>query len=221
MRGAGPLLPVLLFVVAAAIVAVDAYAYQTLSISTAAAPTVRTAMTMKRAAGRRGGFQKSSGGMMGSAAASSRVGRGTGAGGAAPVNWIPLSVPSRLVSQQEEGKVAFIDTNLPTLKNTATNPTGAVSVLRHGGQTYCFSSSCPCCKIPMTKSSVRDDGRLVCGFCRTGYDLRTGAKADASPEDGGGIFGGVVKSVFKARDSGPLPMYRLGEKDGKLLIALD
>jgi len=179
---------------------------------------------MKRG-GRRGGFDKDlvpSSNPMGK---SGGGGGGAGGGrGVAPVNWIPLNTPASQVSKQKDGTVTFVDTNLPTLKNGATNPTGAVSVLRHNGQLYCFDSSCPCCKIPMTKSKVvtgeTSSPELVCDFCKTKYSLKDGAKLGRSSE-GGGIFGGIVKNVLSAKDSGPLTMYKLGEKNGKLLISLD
>ena len=52
------------------------------------------------------------------------------------------------------------------------------------------------------------------------YNVKTGAKVE-SDSSNDGLFGGVVKSIFSSKESGPLPVYRLGEKGGKLLIALD
>jgi len=186
-------------------------------------------LTMKRAAGRRGGLQREigeGGKGLGSSSSSSKASPRRSSSAAA-VNWCSLPIPSKQVMDQPEGKVTFIDTNLPTLKSTATNPTGAVSVLKHKGSMYCFSSSCPCCKVPLTKSKVLVDGdsrsRLVCDLCKTNYDLKTGEKLASDPSTGGtGLLGGIVKSVLSANpDAGPLPVYRLGEKNGKLLIAVD
>lgn len=144
------------------------------------------------------------------------------------INWIPLAFKAKSVLPEQENKVALIDTNLPTLKNAATNPTGAVSVVNYDKQVYCFSSSCPSCKIPMTKASVSAAASsaasapvIQCGFCKAKYNLKDGQRMESNTDDDGGLFGGVVKSIFAAKDSGPLPVYRLGEKGGKLLIALD
>lgn len=178
----------------------------------------RSFMTMKRG-GRRGGFDKD---LASSPSPSKPMGSGGGGGSGGGVNWIPLNTPASQVSNQQDGTVTFVETNLITLKDGAANPNGAVSVLKYKGQTYCFDSTCPCCKIPLTKSKVvetEDGPQLVCDFCKTKYSLKDGAKL--GKEEGGGIFSGLVKTVFSAQESGPLNMYKLGEKDGKLLIALD
>jgi nitrite reductase/ring-hydroxylating ferredoxin subunit len=134
------------------------------------------------------------------------------------INWCPtLYKPSDL--PQQDGSIAILDTNLPTLKNGATNPTGAVAVAKFGGDTYCFSISCPQCKIPVLKAKLLEGPpRLSCNFCQSTYDLKSGAKVEAA--ESGGMFGGIMKSLLSAKDGGPLPVYRLGEKGGKVLIAL-
>jgi nitrite reductase/ring-hydroxylating ferredoxin subunit len=142
------------------------------------------------------------------------------------VNWIPLSVSASALPQIED-KVQLIDTNLFTLQNAQTNPTGAVSVLKHRDQTYCFSVNCPSCKIPLTKATVlpaaatnnRTAPRLLCDFCKAEFDLSTGETLESTIETG--LLGGIARKVFASQDHGPLKLYKLGEKGGKLLISLD
>ena len=174
--------------------------------------TRRSVISMKRG---RGSFQKEIGGGANSPQR----------GGGGDINWCPIPAGNKLPEQ--EGKVSFINTELPTLKNSATNPTGAVSVLKYKGETFCFDSSCPSCKIPLTKAKVFDPNeesgkapRLLCDFCKATYNLKTGEKLQESAEKAG-LFGGVVKNIFAAQESAPLNVYKLGEKGGKLLIALD
>lgn len=172
--------------------------------------TVRSSMTMKRG---RGSFQKESG-----------MGVSPSSGGGGNINWCTMPAGNRL--PKEEGIVTLMDTQLPTMKKGATNPTGAVAVVKYNDQTYCFGSSCPSCKIPLVKAKVyppaADDDkapRLTCDFCKSTYSLSTGGKVEEA--ESAGFFGGIVKSVMSAQASGSLPIYKLGEKNGKLLIAVD
>ena len=142
------------------------------------------------------------------------------------INWIPIAVSAKALPL-ENNKVGLIDTNLPTMKNSQINPTGAVSVIKYKDQTYCFAVNCPACKIPLTKAQAIDGNtesgkqpRLVCDFCKATYNLKTGAKLPSAVPNAG-ILGGIAKTIFSAKDSGPLPVYQLGEKNGKLVIALD
>ena len=142
------------------------------------------------------------------------------------INWIPINVSAKSLPETEN-KVELIDTNLPTMKNAQTNPTGAVSVLKYNKQTYCFGVNCPSCKIPLTKAKAVDGNeesskqpRLVCDLCKATYNLKTGGKLKSAVSNAG-ILGGIAKTIFSAQDSGPLPVYQLGEKNGKLVIALD
>jgi nitrite reductase/ring-hydroxylating ferredoxin subunit len=142
-------------------------------------------------------------------------------GGGGAVNWIAIAADAKDLPSTEN-RVGLVDTNLPALKNAQTNPTGAVSVIKYKGQMYCFAVNCPSCKIPLTKAqAVTQDGRscLVCDFCKATYDLKTGSKVESKQKTG--LLGGIAKSVFSAQDSGPLTTFKLGEKNGKLLIALD
>jgi len=148
------------------------------------------------------------------------------AGGKTDINWIPIQVSAKSLPTTEN-KVELIDTNLITMKNAQTNPTGAVSVMKYGKQTYCFSVNCPSCKIPLTKAQALEgtkessnQPRLVCDFCKATYNLKTGEKLESAVPNPG-ILGGIAKSIFSAKDNGPLPVYQLGEKNGKLVIALE
>lgn len=180
--------------------------------------TVRSTslLTMKRG---RGSFQREAG--MGKPAKS--LG-GESEESTKSLNWIPLPKENKL--PQQENEIIPLDTNLVTLKNAATNPTGAVAVAKYDEQYYCFSVACPSCKIPLTKAKIvpanEESGkapRLVCDFCKATYNVKTGEKLQAA--ESGGLFGGVVKSIFASKDSGTLPTYKLGEKNGQLLISFD
>ena len=188
--------------------------------------TRRSTMTMKRAGGSgkklKQALETSKKGGMGSSSASS-----SSAGFSR--NWISMPTENWNLSKLKEDKVELFDTNLVTLKDSMTNPTGAVSVLKHKGQTFCFGSSCPSCKIPLSGAKVlpvtssRPSPLLACNFCKSAFDLKTGQKSQVSAEEaGGGLFAGLAQSVFKASNNNdPLKTYQLGEKDGKILIALD
>lgn len=119
-----------------------------------------------------------------------------------------------------------MDTGADKLTNAATNPTGAVAIVNYEGKTYCFSSSCSSCKIPLSKAKVfppndetdNTTPRLSCDFCKSTYNIRTGENVAKAEEPG--LFGGVVSGLFGAQDSVPLPTYDLGEKNGQVLINL-
>lgn len=145
------------------------------------------------------------------------------------INWCPIPPNQKL--PQEEGKIGLLDTNLPTMKNAATNPTGAVGVARYREEMFCFASSCPSCKIPITRAKIlpppspesnnNNSPRLSCGFCQATYNLKSGVRL--ATDESGGFFGGVVKSILSAdpKNAGPLPTYKLGERNGKIVIAVD
>lgn len=188
--------------------------------------TRRSTMTMKRG-GSTGKKLKQAladkGGMSSSSSSS------TASAGSAK-NWVSMPTENWNLSKLKEGKVELYDTNLQTLKDSMTNPNGAVSVLKHNGQTFCFESSCPSCKIPLTgakvvpASSSQPSPALSCNFCKSSYDLKTGEKTELSAEEtgGGGLFSGLAQTLFKASSNDdPLKTYQLGEKDGQILIALD
>jgi nitrite reductase/ring-hydroxylating ferredoxin subunit len=187
--------------------------------------TKRSIISMKRGRGSLGkevGFGDSNTGGMGSGSTS----RSSGGLGGPVINWIPIAVSSKELPT-EDNTVGIIDTNLPTMKVGQTNPTGAVSVLKYKDEVHCFSINCPSCQIPLTKAkavpadeSSAGQPRLVCDFCKATYNIKTGEKLKSAVENPG-LLGGIAKSLFSAKDSGNLKMYKLGEKNGKLLIALD
>ncbi|CAB9500253.1 expressed unknown protein [Seminavis robusta] len=149
--------------------------------------------------------------------------------GVASANWVAIPAPAFDFSKAKDGKVELFDTNLVTLKDSLTNPTGAVSVLKHKGEVFCFDAACPSCKIPLAKATVlpvtssRPTPTLTCSFCKSSYDLRSGQKTEVSADEaGGGLFAGLAQNLFKASgNTDPLKIHQLGEKDGKMLITLD
>jgi nitrite reductase/ring-hydroxylating ferredoxin subunit len=156
-------------------------------------------------------------------------------GGSSNVNWRALPASTSALPSEMD-KVALLETQLPSLTNPATNPTGAVAVVRHGGKTYCFDSACPSCKIPLTKAKVTEqppssssDSQkpkvvLSCDFCTATYDLATGARVEKPAKGaGGGLFAGVVNNIMSAdpRSAGPLRLFKLSQQGGKLMIAID
>lgn len=138
---------------------------------------------------------------------------------AAPkANWAQTSIPSIDALLGEKDAVKLVDTNVASLINKQTNPTGAVSIVNHGDKTYCFSSSCASCKIPLAKAAVLDgndetgdDARLQCDFCGATYNLRTG---EPVTKEGGKLMG----FLFSKSKDVPLPVYGLGVQGGKVFI---
>ena len=148
------------------------------------------------------------------------------------INWTPIAVSVKSLPT-EDNKVTLIDTNLITMKNAQTNPTGAVSVIQYQKQTYCFGVNCPSCQIPLLKAKCvpgtiesNQQPILQCDLCKATYNVQTGEKItsttssnDTTIGEKPGLWGGMVKSLFSSKASGPLKVYKLAEKNGKLLIA--
>mmetsp|Transcript_22571 Transcript_22571/g.40151 ORF Transcript_22571/g.40151 Transcript_22571/m.40151 type:complete len:207 (-) Transcript_22571:187-807(-) len=137
---------------------------------------------------------------------------------AAAANWQQTSIPSIKSLPKEKNSVQLVDTNVFALKNKQTNPTGAVSIVNYEDKTYCFSSACASCKIPMAKAKVLesneetgDDARVECDFCGATYNMRTGSPV---AKEGGKLFG----FLFSRSEDVPLPVYGLGEQKGKVFI---
>ena len=138
-------------------------------------------------------------------------------------NWVQTSIPSIASLPQDKNVVKLIDTNVPRLIDKATNPTGAVSIVNIGEKTYCSSSSCASCKIPLTKAEILDpndetggvDPRLRCDFCGAAYNLRTGMPLKV--KDGGG-WKPLGFLFWNVAGNNPLPVYALGERGGKVYI---
>ena len=141
-------------------------------------------------------------------------------------NWVPVQGLSSLADlPNEQGSVKLVDTMAEQLMNSATNPTGAVSIVNYNGKTYCFSSSCARCQIPLTKASVLEptaetgtDPRLSCDFCKATFNIRTGEMVQDSSK--AGLLGGIVTTLFSKTEKVPLKIYDLGEKNGSVLINL-
>lgn len=173
-------------------------------------------LTMKRGRGLAKEFGgKSKKGPMSTGAPSSNTGGWATVAGLSSVRDLPT----------QEGKIQIVDTLVKKLIDGATNPTGAVCVVKHKAGTYCFSASCPSCKIPLNKAKVLEpsdetgsDPRLSCDFCSATFNLRTGERV--ASVGGSGIFSGVVKGLFSKQENVPLDVYALGEKDGKVVINL-
>uniref|UniRef100_A0A7S2KAU2 Rieske domain-containing protein n=1 Tax=Skeletonema marinoi TaxID=267567 RepID=A0A7S2KAU2_9STRA len=133
-------------------------------------------------------------------------------------NWVQTSIPSIKSLPSEKNVVKLVDTQVPSLINKQTNPTGAVSIVNYEDKTYCFSSGCASCQIPLTKGKVlepsdetNDEARLQCDFCGATYNLRTGAPVQ---KEGGKLFG----FLFSKAEEKELPVYGLGEQGGKVFI---
>jgi len=127
----------------------------------------------------------------------------------------------------EDSKIVLIETGAFLLVNKQTNPKGAVGAMKYGGQTYCFESNCPQCKIPMTKAKSYPPNeetnnkvpRVACDFCKSTYNMKTGEKLKAVESTG--LFGGIAKSVLGSQESEALATYQLGEKNGKVMFFMD
>jgi hypothetical protein len=130
------------------------HAYSTFGFTTR-----RSTMTMKRG---RGSFRKE----LESPSSDSN----SNSAGLRSRNWVDTKQSVKQLPTVE-GQVSLIDTGAFLLVDKATNPTGAVGVVKYGPQTHCFSSSCPQCKIPMTKAKAlppsEETGkapRIACDF---------------------------------------------------------
>lgn len=144
---------------------------------------------------------------------------GTGISKKAVNNWQPTTIPSITSLPQEKNIVKLIETGVPQLMDKGTNPQGAVSIVNYAEKTYCFSSSCASCKIPLAKAMILDanedtsniDARIQCDFCGATYNLRTGAPLK---EEGGKVLG----FLFNGSKGSNLPVYGLGLQGGKVFI---
>ena len=133
-------------------------------------------------------------------------------------NWQATAIKGIKSLPQDKNVVKVVETNVFALKDKGTNPKGAVSIVNYEDKTYCFSSSCGSCKIPLTKGKVLDptdetgdDARLQCDFCGATYNLRTGAPVQ---KEGTKLLG----FLFSKSDDEELPVYGLGEQGGKVFI---
>lgn len=147
-------------------------------------------------------------------------------GGGGAINWLNTNESVKELPSKD-GEVTLIETGAFLVVNKQTNPKGAVSAMKYGGQIYCFEANCPQCKIPMAKAKglpPNDETknkvpRVACDFCKSTYNLKTGEILKA--EETSGFFGGIAKSVLGAQESAPLTTYQLGEKNGKIMFTMD
>lgn len=176
---------------------------------------------LSMAKGGRGGLSVSGDGKSKLSKPKSLTGSGSeGGAAAAGGEWTPTSIPSISSLPKEKNVVKLVDTNVPALIDRNTNPTGAVSVVNYEDKTYCVSSSCGSCQIPLTKAKVLDgndetggEARLQCDFCGATYDLRTGSPVQ---KEGGKLLG----FLFSKNEKASLPVYGLGERGGKVFLKL-
>lgn len=56
-------------------------------------------------------------------------------------------------------------------------------------------------------------------FSKSTYNLKTGKKVTSAENPG--FLGGIAKAVFSAQENGPLRIFALGEKGGKILFNMD
>jgi nitrite reductase/ring-hydroxylating ferredoxin subunit len=185
--------------------------------------TKRAAMSMKRG---RGLGELANDGAVPNIKVSSKGSKG-GMAPSTSSSWIPVKGMTSGIKDlpTEEGSVKLIDTMAPALINGATNPTGAVCVIKYGPSVYCTSVGCASCQIPLNKAEVLgpteetgSDPRICCSFCRATYNLRTGDRV--TTQQGGGLMGGIAQNIFSKQKAGSLPIYALGEKNGQVLINL-
>lgn len=197
-------------------------------VATAFAPTgittKRSAMYMRR--GRGSGLQRELDDD--SSSSSSFTGGSSGGMGksSSGTSWLNTNKSVKELPT-EEGKVVLLETGAFLLVNKQTNPGGAASTVKYGGETYCFQASCPQCQVPMTKAKVlapndetnNKGPRVSCDLCKSTYNIKTGEKVE-SPENPG-ILGGMAKAVLGSKDTGNMATYQLGEKNGKIMFTME
>jgi nitrite reductase/ring-hydroxylating ferredoxin subunit len=145
----------------------------------------------------------------------------------ARVTWIPIPGMTSGMNDipMQEGTINLIDTMLPALTKPATNPTGAVAVVKYKSSVYCTNVQCPSCQFPLNKAEILEpteetsnDPRIACSFCRATYNLRTGDRVTTHKD--GGVLSGIARNLFSKQKEDPLPVYALGEKNGQVMINL-
>jgi len=89
--------------------------------------------------------------------------------------WSKLDIPSSDLPSGSQIKV--FDTDLDKLKDSLTNPKGAICVGKFEEKLFCFQSLCTQCKIPFTGGNIFSSGKvptLKCGFCNCEFNLTNG-----------------------------------------------
>ena len=67
-------------------------------------------------------------------------------GGGGAINWLNTNESVKELPSKD-GEVTLIETGAFLVVNKQTNPKGAVSAMKYGGQIYCFEANCPQCKV--------------------------------------------------------------------------
>jgi nitrite reductase/ring-hydroxylating ferredoxin subunit len=73
--------------------------------------------------------------------------------------------------------------------------------------------------LPPNEETNNAAPRVACDFCQSTYNLQTGRRVASQKTKG--IFGGLAKAVLGSQESGPLNVYQLGEKNGKVMFSMD
>ena len=73
--------------------------------------------------------------------------------------------------------------------------------------------------LPPNEETNNEAPRVACDFCQSTYNLKTGEKV--ASQETKGIFGGLAKAVLGSQESGPMKVYQLGEKNGKVMFSMD
>lgn len=89
-----------------------------------------------------------------------------------------------------------------------------VLLLNHQGQVYAVQNSCPHLKAPMAKGKVME-GKIVCPFHRSVFDLKTGAVEDWCPWPPG-----VGKVLGKIKSDQALTVFPTRIEDGSVWVDL-
>jgi len=186
--------------------------------------TKRSAMSMRR--GRGSGLKKELDGDSSSSSSSGSSFTGGMGKSASGTSWLNTNKSVKELPT-EDGKIVLFETGAFLLKDKGTNPAGAASAVRYGGEVFCFEAFCPQCKVPMSKAKVLPPNnetdnkapRVSCDLCKSTYDLKNGNKLEAVGSTG--VLGGIAKAVLGSKDAGSLSTYELGEKNGKIMFTME
>ena len=61
--------------------------------------------------------------------------------------------------------------------------------------------------------------RVTCDLCKSTYNLKTGEKLESA--EATGFLGGIAKAVLGSEDKGGMDIYKLGEKNGKIMFNME
>ena len=89
-----------------------------------------------------------------------------------------------------------------------------VLILRHAGEIYAISNTCPHMTLPLRPGTI-EDGAIVCPWHRSAFDLRTGDVKAWSPWPPG--IGPMVGKLSREK---ALPIYATKIEDGTVYVEL-